>query len=200
MPHAIIGKKYCMSRVFQEDGTDVPVTLIRCNDNIVVDRKTIEKNGYNSIVVSTDKYKKSSKTKKYGITKEFILGENNNEEFKKGDQLNLSDFENVDTVSIYSYSKGKGFQGVIKRHNFSRGPKTHGSDHHRAPGSIGACEEPGKVFKGKKLPGRMGNKKISLKGIKVVNIDKSNNIIALKGPIPGSKNSIVKIIVEKLKS
>jgi len=199
MSYGIIGRKHCMSRIFQEDGTEIPVTLIKCESNAIINRKTVEKDGYNAIVISTEKLKNPTKTKKYRITTEIPLTEED-VEFKKGQELSLNDFKNVETVSISSYSKGKGFQGVVKRHNFSKGPETHGSHHHRAPGSIGACVWPGKVFKGKKLPGRMGNDKVSLKNIQVVGVYPEKNTIALKGPIPGSKNSIVKIIIEKVKS
>lgn len=183
-----------MSRIFQEDGTVVPVTLVKCETNVVYSLKNKSKDGHDACVLATAPEKHPTKTKKFRIIKEFALfGEDKN----KGDEVSVSDFKDVKFVSIIGISKGKGFQGVIKRHKFSRGPTTHGSDHHRAPGSIGANAMPGRVIKGKKLPGRMGTDKITLKKIEVVKIYPEDNLIALKGSLPGARNTIIQIIVTK---
>ena len=198
MPHGIIGKKHKMSRVFQEDGTVIPVTLVKCEKNIVSQVKTIDKGGCNAFVLSSGLRSKPTKTKKYYNSKEFSVVEGQ-DMLNIGDEITVVDFESVELVEVKGVSKGKGFQGVIKRHGFSRGPETHGSHHHRSPGSIGACAEPGKVFKGKKLPGRMGTGSITLKDISVVQIFPEESMIALKGAIPGAKNSPVYIYVQKVK-
>ncbi len=199
MPHGIIGRKQGMSRVFQEDGTVVPVTLIKCDDNTVDRIKTQEKDGYGVYVLGATPRKAERKTRKYYEMREFPFIEGQ-EDLKKGQTVTVEDFESVETVKVRGISKGKGFQGVIKRHGFSRGPETHGSHHHRSPGSIGACVWPGRVFKGKKLPGRMGTGTITIKDIPVVQIFPKEKVIALKGAIPGARNSFVHIYVEKVKS
>jgi large subunit ribosomal protein L3 len=198
MPHGIIGKKQGMSRIFQEDGTVIPVTLIKCDENIVCQVKTVEKGGVESVVLSSGERNKPTKTRKYYNSGEFAVV-SGQKDLVVGDKVCVADFENVESVEIKGVSKGKGFQGVIKRHGFSRGPETHGSDHHRAPGSIGACAEPGRVVKGKKLPGRMGGDNITLKSVPVVRIFPEENIIALKGAVPGARNSAIYIYVEKVK-
>lgn len=174
----IIGKKIGMTRTIQKDGKVCPVTVVKCDNGKVVQIKTLEKDGYSSVVVQFAKKKK-----------EFKVDENH--EYKVGDELGIQNFEEGEMVKTTSVSKGKGFQGVIKRHNFARGPETHGSHHHREPGSIGACAKPGRVHKGKKMPGRMGGDQITLKNINIEYIDSENNLVCLKGSIPGSKNSNV---------
>ncbi len=178
-----------MTRLIQDDGRVIPITVVQCEENEITQVKTTEKDGYPAIVLGFSKLKKPSKTKKFYHVKEFKIGEET--EFKKGDKVTLEGFVEAQNVRVTAISKGKGFQGVIKRHNFSRGPETHGSHHHREPGSIGACTKPGRVAKGKKLPGRMGGKQVTLKKVKVAYIDPSKNLIGLKGAVPGPNGALI---------
>lgn len=125
--------------------------------------------------------------------KEFKVAEDQLESYKKGDMVTLESLAEISQVEITSISKGKGFQGVIKRYNFGRGPETHGSHHHREPGSVGSCAKPGRVLKGKKLPGRMGTDRVTLKKVKVAYLDTKNNIIGLKGALPGAVGALITI-------
>lgn len=183
-----------MTRLIQDDGRVIPLTVILCEPNTVVQVKSTEKDGYPALVLGFDALKKPSKNKKYRHRKEFRTAEGE-ESLKTGDNVKVDIFELGDKARITSVSKGKGFQGVIKRHNFSRGPETHGSHHHREPGSIGACTRPGKVHKGKKMPGRMGGDTKTLKAVEVVYVDVEKNLIGLKGAVSGAKNTLV--IIEK---
>jgi large subunit ribosomal protein L3 len=187
----IIGKKVGMTRLIQDDGRVIPVTVLVCEPSEVAQVKTVKKDGYPAIVLGFSKLKKPTKTKKYKLMKEFRINEDEQENYKKGDQITVESLQEVETVKITSVSKGKGFQGVIKRHNFSRGPETHGSHHHREPGSIGACAKPGRVHKGKKMPGRMGGAQVSLKKVKIAHLDTKNNVVALTGPVPGPNGGLV---------
>lgn len=187
----IIGKKLGMSQVIQDDGRVIPVTYVQCDPNEVVCIKTEEKDGYPAIVLGFDEYKNPSKNKKFKSVKEFRV--DNTDEYKKGQKVTLDILNDVEAVTVCSVSKGKGYQGVIKRHNFSRGPETHGSHHHREPGSIGMCAKPGRVIKGKKMPGQMGNAKVTLKNRSVVSLVPGKNIVTIKGPIPGANNGYVYI-------
>lgn len=185
----IIGKKVGMTRVIADDGRVIPVTVIQCSPNKVTCVKTVEKDGYPAVVLGFDALSKPTKNKMFKIKREFKT----DEAFSKDAEVNVEIFATGDKVKISGISKGKGFQGVIKRHNFSRGPETHGSHHHREPGSIGSCAKPGRVLKGKKMPGRMGTGRISLRDVEIVHIDKGDNLIAVKGPVPGATNTIITI-------
>lgn len=178
-----------MTRLIQDDGRVIPITVVQCEANEITQVKTTEKDGYPAIVLGFSKLKKPSKTKQFYHMREFKIEDES--EFKKGDQVTLEGFVETQTVKVMAISKGKGFQGVIKRHNFSRGPESHGSHHHREPGSIGSCAKPGRVVKGKKLPGRMGGKQVTLKKVKVAYIDAAKNLIGLKGAVPGPNGSLV---------
>ena len=185
----ILGKKLGMTRVIQDDGRVIPITVVQCEPNEITQVKTIEKDGYPAIVLGFSKLKKPKKTRKFQFSREVRIEEG--EEYKKGDLIELNKFNEIKKVEVTGTSKGKGFQGVIKRHNFSRGPETHGSHHHREPGSIGACAKPGRVAKGKKLPGRMGTDRKTLKGVEIAYLDVKNNIIGLKGPLPGASKGLI---------
>ncbi len=187
----ILGKKVGMTRLIQDDGRVIPVTVLVCEPSEVTQVKTVDKDGYPAIVLGFSKLKKPTKTKKFKVVKEFRINEDEQENYKKGDKITIESLQEVETVKISSVSKGKGFQGVIKRHNFSRGPETHGSHHHREPGSIGACTKPGRVHKGKKMPGRMGRAKVTLRKVKIAHLDPKNHIVALKGPVPGPNGGLV---------
>ena len=178
-----------MTRIFQDDGRVIPITVVECEPNEVTQVKTVEKDGYPAIVLGFSKLKKAKKTKKFYHVREFKI--ETEEEFKKGDKVSLENLKEVEELKVTGISKGKGFQGVIKRYNFSRGPETHGSHHHRKPGSIGACAKPGREHKGKKLPGHMGTDRVTLRSVKVAYLDTEKNLIGLKGPIPGPNGSLV---------
>jgi len=189
----ILGTKLGMTRIFQDDGRVIPVTVIKCEPNEITQIKTVDKDGYPAIVLGFSKLKKPTKTKKFRHVKEFRIEDAETESYNKGDQVTLESFLETENVRVCAVSKGKGFQGVIKRHNFSRGPESHGSGHHREPGSIGACAKPGRVAKGKKLPGRMGGGRVTLSRVKVARLDSENNIICLKGAVPGPNGTLVTI-------
>jgi large subunit ribosomal protein L3 len=187
----ILGKKIGMTRLIQDDGRVIPITVVKCEPSEITQVKTVKKDGYPAIVLGFSKLRKPTKTKKFRHLKEFRIKEEELENYKKGDPLTLESLQEIEEVKITAISKGKGFQGVIKRYNFSRGPETHGSHHHREPGSIGACAKPGRVHKGKKLPGRMGGKKVTIKKTKIAHIDPKKYILALKGPIPGPNGGLI---------
>ena len=200
----MIGKKSGMSRLFLEDGESVPVTAVSVCGNFIADIKTKEKNGYNALVVS--KTKKSNNIKKSqkeffkkvnlepGSLAEFRLDDNNEEVYEVGSHLTTDVFEVGQHVDVTGTSKGKGYAGVIKRHNFSMQDATHGNSlAHRAHGSIGQCQTPGRVWKGKKMSGHMGNEQKTVQSLEIVYMDKENNIIYIKGSVPGFNGSVVKI-------
>ncbi len=176
-----------MAQVFEENGTMIPVTYILCEPNIVHQIKEEEKDGVNAIVLGADTLKKEKKTKKYKILREFSASK---EELKKGDTIKTDIFENGEAVTIVSTSKGKGFAGQVRRHNFRVARKTHGTKEARH-GSTGACAMPGRSKPGIKMAGRMGNNRVTLRNRTIVNVDTNKNIIAVKGPVPGAKNAYV---------
>ncbi len=190
----ILGKKIEMSQVFKEDGTVVPVTLVASGECHVVQVKTKEKDGYEAIKIGYENLptKKIRKTRTpYRYLKEF---RSEVEGFKVGDKISLEIFQPGDKIKVSGVSKGKGFQGGVKRWGFSgKGTATHGNKHeHRTLGSTGCCT-PCRVIKGKKMPGRMGSERISVKNLEVIKIDSKNNIIALKGAIPGRRGTLLEI-------
>ena len=193
-----------MSRLFLEDGESVPVTAVSVCGNFIADIKTKEKNGYNALVVS--KTKKSNNLNKSlkeffkkvnlnpGSIAEFKLDDNNEEIYEIGKHLTADLFEVGQLVDVTGVSKGKGYAGVIKRHNFSMQDATHGNSlAHRAHGSIGQCQTPGRVWKGKKMSGHMGNVQKTVQSLKIVDMDVENNVIYIKGAVPGFNGSEVKI-------
>ena len=186
-----ICKKLGMSRVFTESGEAVPVTYLQVEPNTVVRTKTEDKDGYNAVVLGVKpkmwRSRKGKEHTKYAELKEWRV--DSLDGLDVGKQLLCEDFASEAQVEISGTSKGKGFQGVIKRYNFSRGPETHGSHHHRKPGSIGMCEFPGRGMKGKKMPGRMGNDTVTLKKRIIMDCDNEKGIIAVRGPVPGPNGS-----------
>jgi large subunit ribosomal protein L3 len=186
----ILGTKKGMTRIIQDDGRVIPLTLLQCDPNVITQVKTEEKDGYPAVVLGFTALSKPKKTKKFRYQREFKTIENG-EEMKKGDEVKVDIFELGEKVKVTGISKGKGFAGVIKRHNFSRGPETHGSHHHREPGSIGMCTKPGRVLKGKKMPGRMGGDQVSLREVEVVFVDPEKNLLGIKGPLPGANGELI---------
>ncbi|MBI4127161.1 50S ribosomal protein L3 [Candidatus Peregrinibacteria bacterium] len=186
----ILGKKIGMTRLIQDDGRVIPLTVIECQPNTVVQIKTVEKDGYPALVLGFDALKKPTKNRKYRYVREFSITAADASSFKVGDSVNVDMFGDADAVQITSISKGKGFQGVMKRHNFAGGPRTHGSHAHREPGSIGARARPGHVHKGKRMAGRMGSDRKTIDAT-VVYKDLEKNLLGLKGPVSGAKNTLI---------
>lgn len=197
---AIIGKKLGMTQVVNGDGHLVPVTLVEAGPCTITQLKTSEKDGYSAIQLGYGESKKLNKAQtghlkqaasSSKVLKEFRLEEDS--DFEIGSKLTIEEFEEGDVVKVTAISKGKGFAGTIKRHNFSRGPSSHGSHNIRGPGSIGSMY-PQKVFKGKKMAGHMGAEQVTTRGLKVAYLDSAANIIGIKGAIPGPNKGIVYIL------
>ena len=196
----ILGRKVGMTEVFTTDGKLIPVTVVSVEPNVVTQIKTIEKDGYEAIQVGAfDKKEKASNKpemghyKKSGTSPKRFLKEIrgvNTQDYALGQVISVDVFSKGDTVDVTGTSKGKGFQGVIKRWNQSRGPETHGSTYHRRVGSLGTMR-PMRVLKGKKLPGHMGNEQITIQNLMIVDVDKENKYILVSGDVPGAKNSLV---------
>ncbi len=203
MKKAILGKKIGMTQIFTAEGAAIPVTVVEAGPCVITQIKTIENDGYNAIQVGFEdiEERKVNKPVRGHFAKLKLALKRHLTEFRLddistsnvGDELKADIFAEGDFVDVQGTSKGKGFQGVIKRHGQHRGPMTHGSMYHRRPGSMGPCADPGRVFKGKKLPGRMGNVTVTVQNLKVVKVDAERNLILIKGSVPGNKGSILKI-------
>ncbi|MDD6289520.1 MAG: 50S ribosomal protein L3 [Eggerthellales bacterium] len=203
MINAIYGKKIGMTQIFDEQDRLIPVTVIQAAPNKVVQVKTVESDGYEAVQLGfgTIKEKKVNKPMaghfaKQGAEPTRYLREvrvENAAEYKVGDEQTVAAFADVDTVDVTGISKGKGFAGVMKRYGFGGGPGGHGSHFHRAPGSVGQCATPSRVFKGLRLPGHMGCERVTVKNLSVVKIDEDQNLILVKGAVPGGKNGIVRV-------
>ncbi len=203
MKKGIIGKKVGMTQIFDEKGNVIPVTAIETEGNIVAQIKTVETDGYQSIQLGygdvKDKHINKPEAGHFAKAKlpnkkhlrEFRL--DSVENYKVGDEVKVDIFEAGEKVDIQGTSKGKGFQGVIKRHGQHRGPMGHGSMYHRRPGSMGATSTPGRVFKGKKLPGHMGKVTVTIQNLEIVKVDTDKNVLLVKGSVPGSKGAILKV-------
>ena len=198
----ILGKKLGMTQIFTEEGIVVPVTVVEAGPNVVTQVKTVEKDGYNAIQVGFEDAKEKSlnKPQKGHLAAANVLKKHLKEfrvdaveEFTVGQEIKVDLFAAGEKIDVTGTSKGKGFQGPIKRHGQSRGPESHGSRYHRRPGSMGACSYPGRVFKNKKLAGHMGSVKVTVQNLEVVRIDAEKNLILVKGAIPGPKGSMVTI-------
>jgi len=196
----IIGKKLGMSQIFNEDGKVVAVTAIEAGPCKIVQIKTQEKEGYNAIQLGFGKAKRLNSPEKghlkdlgeFRHLREFRIDSTG--DVQVGEEVDVSLFEAGDLVDVVGISKSKGFAGVVKRHHFKGGPKTHGqSDRHRAPGSIGATTTPGRVFKGTRMAGRMGHDRVTVQGMEVCKSDPERNILLVKGAVPGNKNEILLI-------
>ena len=203
MKKGIIGKKIGMTQIFDEKGNVVPVTVIEATPNVVAQVKTVETDGYNSIQLGYGEVKDKHINKpekghfaKAGLTAKKHLREfrvEDAENYKVGDEVKADIFEAGEKIDVQGTTKGKGFQGVIKRHGQHRGPMGHGSMYHRRPGSMGSTSTPGRVFKGKKLPGHMGRVTVTIQNLDVVRVDMDKNVILVKGSVPGAKGAILKI-------
>lgn len=203
MKKGIIGKKIGMTQIFDEKGNVVPVTVIEATPNVVAQVKTVETDGYNSIQLGYGEVKDKhiNKPEKGHFTKAGLAAKKHLREFrvedvenyKVGDEVKADIFETGEKIDVQGTTKGKGFQGVIKRHGQHRGPMGHGSMYHRRPGSMGSTSTPGRVFKGKKLPGHMGRVTVTIQNLDVVRVDMDKNVILVKGSVPGAKGAILKI-------
>jgi len=199
----LIGKKLGMTSIFNEDGVAVPVTVIEAGPCVVVQRKDNETDGYTAVQLGYEDQKEQRMTKaamghlkKAGAGAKRILREfrvDDSSVVAEGDVLNAAAFEGVNFVDIVATGKGRGFQGVVKRYNFAGGRASHGGGWIRRPGSIGMCEFPGRVFKGKKMPGHMGDKRVTTQNLKIVQVRPEENLILVKGSVPGAKGGIVTI-------
>ncbi|TDT36945.1 LSU ribosomal protein L3P [Halospina denitrificans] len=199
MAIGVVGRKAGMTRIFTDEGASVPVTVIEVEGNRITEVKTPERDGYRAVQVTTGARRASRITKpeaghfaKNGVEAgrdlwEFRLDGEEAEEYQPGNELGVSLFEDGQSIDVTGRSKGKGFSGTVKRWNFSTQDKTHGNSlAHRAPGSIGQCQSPGRVFKGKKMSGQMGNARVTTQNIEIVRVDAERNLLLVKGPVPGA--------------
>ncbi|MBO8139615.1 MAG: 50S ribosomal protein L3 [Thermosipho sp. (in: Bacteria)] len=200
----IIGRKIGMTRVFKDDEA-IPVTVIKAGPCFVVQKKTVETDGYNAVQIGFEEAKKVNKPmegvfkkariKPLKILKEFRVDDVENYEI--GQEIKVDIFEEGDKVDITGWSKGKGFAGAMKRWGFRGGPKSHGAKFHRELGSVGQHSEPARIFKGKKMPGQYGNERVTILNSEIVKIDVDNNLIAVKGGVPGARGGLVLIRTAK---
>jgi large subunit ribosomal protein L3 len=205
MVRGILGKKVGMTQLFDDDGRVVPVTVVEAGPCVVVQRKSASSDGYEAVqlgLVEQAPRRNAPKPiqghfSKAGVPPTRFIGEvpvDDDDEAKPGDAVLADIFEVDEKVQVIGRSKGRGFQGVIKRHGFSGGRATHGSMFHRAPGSIGAAATPSRVFPGTGMPGQTGNRRVTIRNAKVVKVDADRNLLFLKGGIPGARNSYVRIV------
>lgn len=203
MKKAILGTKVGMTQMFREDGTMIPVTVVLAGPCPVVQKKTVEHDGYEAVQVAFKPIREKLCTKpmlghfkkagqgSYRYTREFKLDDT--AAYEVGQVITVDAFQQGDMVDVTGTSKGKGFQGTIKRWNQSRGRKTHGSHSYRVAGSMGACTYPGEVFKTKHLPGHMGHERITVQNLEVVRVDAERNLLLVRGAIPGAKGGLVMV-------
>jgi large subunit ribosomal protein L3 len=204
MVNSIFCRKMGMTRYFLDEGACVPVTIVKIEPCVVIQKKTIKKDGYEALQLGFQEQKKEDRlnrprkghlknagVKFFKYLKEIRVDDTS--EFELGQEIKADIFQIGESVKVTGKSKGRGFAGVVKRWGFSGGKETHGCMSHRVPGSIGTSATPSRVAKGRKLPGRMGYQRISIKNLKILDVRPEMNIIALKGPLPGSRNSIIEI-------
>lgn len=209
MTLGVIGKKLGMTQVFDENGLAIPVTVIKVEPLTVTQVKTVDIDGYNAIQTGVVPAKEKHLTKaeighfaknkleNFRHLQEFRV--DNPEAYEVGQKIDLSVLENVAKVDVTGKSVGKGFQGTVKRWNFSRGPMGHGSKNHREPGSIGAGTTPGRVIKGKRMAGNMGNERVTITKLTVVKVDNENNLLLVKGSVPGPEGKLVTVVPSRVK-
>lgn len=202
MTKGILGKKIGMTQVFAENGDLIPVTVIEATPNVVLQKKTVETDGYASIQLGFDdkREKLSNKPEQGHVAKAETTPKRYIREFREldvnahevGQEVKVDVFAEGEIVDVTGVSKGKGFQGVIKKYNYARGPMSHGSRFHRSVGSIGSVDA-ARVFKGKRMPGRMGNKTVTVQNLEIVRVDTERNLILIKGNVPGARKSLIQI-------
>ncbi len=199
----IIGRKIGMTQIFDEDGNAIPVTVVKAGPCVVVQKRIPEVDGYSAVQLGFEEIpeKKVNKPlmghfKKAGVGPFRILKEfrvENVDEYEIGQKIDVSIFESGDVVDVTGWSKGRGFAGAMKRWGFRGGPKSHGSKFHRMLGSVGQHTEPAKILKGKKMPGRYGNERVTVRNLKVVKVDPDNNLVVIKGGVPGARGGLLLI-------
>lgn len=203
MLKGLLGRKLGMTRIFTDEGLWINVTLLEAGPCTIVQRKTADNDGYEAVQVGFGDVREKRCTKpalshfkKAGVSPKRVLREfriDAASELKPGDEVRTDIFKAGDHVDVSGVSKGKGFQGVMKRHGFGGGPGGHGSNFHRAPGSIGASADPSEVIKGKKLPGQMGNEKVTVQNLQVVDVVPEKNLLVVRGAVPGAKGGVVMV-------
>lgn len=201
MKKAILAKKVGMTQIFNEAGELVPVTVLQAGPCVVTQVKTVENDGYDAVQVGFEDIREKLVNKpvkgmfdKAGVSyKRYVREFKLEGEYAVKDEIKAEIFETGDKVDATAIAKGKGFQGAIKRHGQSRGPMAHGSKYHRHAGSNGACSSPSKVFKGKRMPGHMGGKKVTTQNLEIVRVDAEKNLLLVKGAVPGPKKALVTI-------
>ena len=204
---SLIGKKLGMTQVFEENGNVIPVTAVKVEPNVVVGERTKEKHGYDAVILGAGTVKRKRLTKPVlgqfpegtEPTRFLVEVKNFGRECQVGEKLGPEVFEGTRFVDVQGLSKGKGYQGVVKRHGFGGGRKSHGSKFHRAPGSTGNAATPSKVFKGSKMPGRMGGVATTVQNLSLVSVDPESNLLLIKGSVPGARNGMVMIKKAKKK-
>ncbi len=197
MSIGLIGRKVGMTQIFQADGTMIPVTAVAIEPNTVTRLRTVERDGYTAIQVGIEPSKKLTKPEKgqlkdlppVATIREFRTDDV--DAYTVGQKLTVEMFAEGELVDVTGVSKGKGFAGTVKRHHFKRGPETHGSDHHREPGSIGPGTTPGRVYKGLRMSGHMGSDRVTVKKLTVVRTDPERNLLLVKGAVPGAPNALL---------
>jgi large subunit ribosomal protein L3 len=200
----ILGKKVGMTQIFDERGEVIPVTVIEAGPCFVAQIKSVDRDGYSAVQLGFDEVKpkrlnrpqlqhlRKSELPPLRTVREIRLQDDDLAAFEEGQKVTVDLFEVGEYVDVTGTSKGRGFAGVVKRHGFRGGPKTHGqSDRLRAPGSVGACTTPGRVFKGKRMPGRMGGDRVTVQGLKIEMVDSERNLLAVRGAVPGAKNGLL---------
>jgi large subunit ribosomal protein L3 len=199
MSIGLIGRKVGMTQIFQPDGTMIPVSVVAVEPNTVTRVRTSERDGYAAVQLGIEESAKLNKPElgqlknlpKLAVLREFRLDAAGEEAYTVGQKLDVTLFAAGDIIDVTGVSKGKGFSGHIKRHHFKRGPKTHGSDHHRAPGSIGPGTTPGRVYKGMRMAGHLGDERATVKQLRVVRADAERNLLLLKGSVPGAPHGLI---------
>jgi len=197
MSIGLIGRKVGMTQIFQSDGTMIPVSVVAVEPNVVTRLRTADRDGYTAVQLGTGRTRKVTKPvagqlgdlPKLSTMREFRV--DTVDDYSVGQEIHVDLFAAGDLVDVTGVSKGKGFAGHIKRHNFRRGPKSHGSDHHREPGSIGPGTTPGRVYKGSRMAGHMGHERTTLKKLQVVSADTDRNLLVIKGSLPGAPGALV---------
>lgn len=203
MTKGILGRKIGMTQLFSEEGELVPVTVIQADPNVVLQKRTMENDGYEALQLGfadqkehrANKAEKGHADKANTTPKRYIreIRNANTDEYEVGQEISVEVFEAGEKIDVTGTSKGKGFQGVVKRHNHATGFNTHGSRFHRTGGAMGMAATPGRVFKGKKLPGQMGSEQVTIQNLEVVKVDAERNLLLVKGNVPGPKKSFVTV-------